>query len=159
MLNISIEEILNTTTGKLVQGENIIINNISINSRTIIKSDLFISIQGENFDGHDYTVEAYKKGALGMLARCGHKRAVVTKIAELPPLFMKIPEGFCEVVRHVRLHEKQFIPPGAINPGFLPLRGIALKRRYRSGYPGLKIVRPLVEPELGQFRPLSHGPP
>ena len=67
MLNILVEKILEITDGKLEQGKNIMINNFSIDSRTIKKEDFFIAIKGENYDGHDYIVEAYKKGAIGTM--------------------------------------------------------------------------------------------
>lgn len=67
MLNISIEEILKITDGKLVQGENIIINNFSLDSRNIKSDEFFIALNGENFDAHDFVVDAYNKGAVGAL--------------------------------------------------------------------------------------------
>jgi len=36
-------------------------------SRTTKKADLFASISGENFNGHDFIFEAFKKGAVGAL--------------------------------------------------------------------------------------------
>ena len=39
------------------------INTISINSRSLKKKDLFVAIKGQNFDGHDFVYEAFKKGA------------------------------------------------------------------------------------------------
>jgi len=82
MLNISIEEILKNTNGKLVQGENIIVQNISIDSRTLKKKDFFVAIKGENFDGHDFVVEAYKKGAVGAMVE-------ITKLNSVKSLFKK----------------------------------------------------------------------
>tara|TARA_Y100000590_G_scaffold393322_1_gene471507 strand:+ start:4203 stop:7028 length:2826 start_codon:yes stop_codon:yes gene_type:complete len=38
-------------------------NNVSINSKTIKKNDLFFSIRGKKTDGHKYALEALKKGA------------------------------------------------------------------------------------------------
>lgn len=37
--------------------------NISTDTRTIKKGQIFLAIKGENFDGHDYIEEAFKKGA------------------------------------------------------------------------------------------------
>ncbi len=67
MLNLSIDEIINASMGKLIQGQNKIINQISLDTRSIHKNDFFIAIKGQNFDGHDYLVEACKKGASGAL--------------------------------------------------------------------------------------------
>ncbi len=77
MLNISVGDIVTKTEGKLVQGENIIINNISINTRTINNGDFFIAIKGENFDGHDFVVDAYKNGAIGIMVEIVKLNAVV----------------------------------------------------------------------------------
>ena len=92
MLKISTEEILNKTDGKLVQGENIIINKISIDSRTIKKGEFFIAIPGENFDGHDHVVEAYRKKAIGAMVD-------ITKLTAVKIIFKKkgyddLPEDF-----------------------------------------------------------------
>ena len=36
--------------------------NISIDSRTCLKNDLFIAIKGKNFDGHSFLSEVLNKG-------------------------------------------------------------------------------------------------
>ncbi|MFT5395489.1 MAG: UDP-N-acetylmuramoyl-tripeptide--D-alanyl-D-alanine ligase [Gammaproteobacteria bacterium] len=48
-------------------GEDIIFSGCSIDSRTIEKGNLFIAINGENFDGHDYVSMAEEKGAAALL--------------------------------------------------------------------------------------------
>jgi UDP-N-acetylmuramoyl-tripeptide--D-alanyl-D-alanine ligase len=40
---------------------------VSIDSRTLQKYDLFVAIQGDHLDGHDYVVEALNKGASAAL--------------------------------------------------------------------------------------------
>ena len=40
---------------------------VSIDSRTIVKGELFIAIKGENFDGHDYVEKAFARGASAAL--------------------------------------------------------------------------------------------
>jgi UDP-N-acetylmuramoyl-tripeptide--D-alanyl-D-alanine ligase len=37
-------------------------NNVSIDSRKVTKSSLFIAVKGEKFDGHDFTAQVFKKG-------------------------------------------------------------------------------------------------
>ena len=39
------------------------ITGISTDSRTIENGDVFFAVKGENFDGHDYAVKAFEKGA------------------------------------------------------------------------------------------------
>lgn len=40
------------------------IKGVSTDTRTLNNGDLYIAIKGENFDGHDFLDEAYKKGAI-----------------------------------------------------------------------------------------------
>ena len=42
---------------------NILIKDISIDTRSIKKGSLFIAINGDNFNGNDFVEEAFKKGA------------------------------------------------------------------------------------------------
>src|SRR3972149_10238108 len=70
---LTIEEILKSTGGRLVSKTgNISISGVSIDSRTIKKGQLFISLRGENFDGHNFIKEAVRKGASGVVIREGY---------------------------------------------------------------------------------------
>jgi len=70
---LTIEEILKSTGGRLVSKTgNISISGVSIDSRTIKKGELFISLRGENFDGHNFIKEAVRKGASGVVIREGY---------------------------------------------------------------------------------------
>jgi UDP-N-acetylmuramoyl-tripeptide--D-alanyl-D-alanine ligase len=52
----------------MVQGnQDCLISRISIDSRTLIPGDLFFAIIGPNFDGHDFIIEAFRKGAVGVV--------------------------------------------------------------------------------------------
>ena len=44
---------------------------VAIDSRTVKSGDLFVAIVGPNFDGHDYVVDALRKGAVGAVV---HRR-------------------------------------------------------------------------------------
>jgi len=48
--------------------------NISIDSRTLFKNDLFIAIKGKNFDGHSFLPEVLKKGVKSVVIREGMQR-------------------------------------------------------------------------------------
>ncbi|NLD48987.1 MAG: UDP-N-acetylmuramoyl-tripeptide--D-alanyl-D-alanine ligase, partial [Clostridiaceae bacterium] len=62
------EEILKATGGKLICGDvNTVFATISTDSRKINNSDLFIPIEGERFDGHDYILSSFASGAAGSL--------------------------------------------------------------------------------------------
>ncbi len=96
MLNISIEEIIKITEGKIVNGNtDAVVHNISLDTRTLKKDDFFIAIEGENFDGHNFIYEAIKKGAMGCLVD-------ITKLTKLKAELKKkgmseFPENFIVV--------------------------------------------------------------
>ncbi len=70
---LTIEEIVEATHGKLVGTVSGICKTISTDSRTITKDDIFIPLRGNNFDGHSYIEEAFRKGAKLTLAQDNHK--------------------------------------------------------------------------------------
>ena len=64
------------TIAKMVQGRlegssEIIVDQISIDTRTLKKGSLFIAIKGERFDGHDYIRQAAANGAALVMVREG----------------------------------------------------------------------------------------
>jgi len=64
--NCKIRELIEAVSGKIIQGDqNCLIKRISIDSRTLIPGDLFFAIIGPNFDGHDFIIKAFRKGAVG----------------------------------------------------------------------------------------------
>jgi len=66
--NCEIRELIKAVSGKIIQGsQDYLINSISIDSRTLIPGDLFFAITGPNFDGHDFILEAFNKGAAGVV--------------------------------------------------------------------------------------------
>jgi UDP-N-acetylmuramoyl-tripeptide--D-alanyl-D-alanine ligase len=62
------KDCLDIVGGKLLHGsETKVFRGVSINSRTIEEEELFVCIQGEKFDGHNFLGEAIKKGAAGII--------------------------------------------------------------------------------------------
>ncbi|GAG64384.1 unnamed protein product [marine sediment metagenome] len=69
MENCKIKEFIKAVSGKIIQGDrDCLISRISIDSRTLISGDLFFAIIGPSFDGHDFIIEAFNKGAMGAVA-------------------------------------------------------------------------------------------
>ncbi len=72
---------------------------VSIDTRTLLPGDLFVALQGPNFDGHDYVMEAFARGAAA---------AVVAKsppdlAAGAPVLFVDDTEAALRALaRHAR---------------------------------------------------------
>ncbi|MCG2762227.1 MAG: UDP-N-acetylmuramoyl-tripeptide--D-alanyl-D-alanine ligase [Candidatus Atribacteria bacterium] len=68
MENCKIGELIKVVSGKIIQGDqDCLINRISIDSRTLTPGDLFFAIIGANFDGHNFIIEAFNKGAVGVV--------------------------------------------------------------------------------------------
>ena len=66
MINMLLSEVAKTV-GSSLSGEDIIFFGCSTDSRTIEKGNLFIALQGEHFDGHQYISSAEKKGASSLI--------------------------------------------------------------------------------------------
>ena len=63
-------ELVDATGGKLEDEPVKPLNGVSIDSRTIDQGDVFIAIEGENSDGHNYVAKAFAAGAgLAIVAR------------------------------------------------------------------------------------------
>ena len=48
--------------------------NISSDSRTLLKNDLFIAIKGKNFDGHSFLPDVLDKGVKSVVIKKGMQR-------------------------------------------------------------------------------------
>ncbi len=68
MLNYKLS-LLAKITGGTLSGKDIPFKSVSIDSRNLEADALFIAIKGENFDGHDFALEAEKKGATALLTQ------------------------------------------------------------------------------------------
>ena len=65
-MKFSLDFLLNSTGGSLVGGKMPVgATGVSIDSRKIKRNQLFVAIEGPNFDGHDYVAEAFEKGSVG----------------------------------------------------------------------------------------------
>lgn len=68
MQAVSVKEIVDITKGELIRGNpGIEITEFSLDSRTLVPGDVFIAINGINFDGHNFTRDAVRKGAKGII--------------------------------------------------------------------------------------------
>ncbi len=73
MILMTLAEIAEMTRGELL-GENISISGVGIDTRTLNAGDLYIAIQGDQFDGHDFVEIAVEQGACAIV--CTRKMAV-----------------------------------------------------------------------------------
>jgi len=63
---LSLERVLEATAGSLVSKApgGLVLQSVSIDSRTLEPGALFVAIRGPRFDGHDFLAEAHARGAL-----------------------------------------------------------------------------------------------
>lgn len=59
----SLQQLATTVSGRLV-GENVHFNAVSTDTRSILHGDLFVALQGENFDANNFVAQARDKGAV-----------------------------------------------------------------------------------------------
>ncbi len=64
---LTLSQLASITQGTL-QGEDCTFKNISIDTRTLKKGDLFFVIKGKNFDGHEFVLQAERAGAIAIVA-------------------------------------------------------------------------------------------
>lgn len=80
--------------------------NISIDTRTMKKGDIFLAIKGDRFDGHCFVKEAFKKGA---------KLAIVSKTPQLPAVYksrlIRVKNTVKTLGNIARLHRIKFNTP------------------------------------------------
>lgn len=72
-MNLTLSQLATTLNIKL-KGIDCTFSQLSINTRTMSKGDLFIAIKGEHFDGHHYIQDAIKKGACGIILESAHPK-------------------------------------------------------------------------------------
>lgn len=72
MAQFTIDDVLKATGGHSQnKKENILFSDISTDSRNIAEGSLFVALEGERFDGHNFLVDVAKKGAMGAIVRKG----------------------------------------------------------------------------------------
>lgn len=102
MYDLTIEEIIKGTGGKLVKGNlQTSVNKFSINSRTLEPLDIFIAIKGNRFNGHRFVGEGIEKGALGIIV--DHTFEIPEK---LPEIVIKVEDtlgALGDIARIVRM--------------------------------------------------------
>ncbi|QGY40117.1 UDP-N-acetylmuramoyl-tripeptide--D-alanyl-D-alanine ligase [Pseudodesulfovibrio cashew] len=67
-MNLTLADVERCLTGAAEEGHDAIpVNSVQTDSRTVSKGDLFVCIEGDNFDGHEFAEQAAAKGAAGIV--------------------------------------------------------------------------------------------
>lgn len=71
MAQFTLQEVITAVNG-LCQGcESVTFSTVVTDTRKIVAHSLFVALQGNNFDGHDFLIEAKKAGAIGAIVQKG----------------------------------------------------------------------------------------
>lgn len=109
MLEYKIEEIVRFISGRVIQGNpKIIVNNISIDSRTLQPGDLFIALPGLNFDGHDFVWKAFKKGAKGAVIRKDRKNYILNSCRWKDKVLVEVEDTLLALREWSKHYKKAF---------------------------------------------------
>ncbi|MCK4262146.1 UDP-N-acetylmuramoyl-tripeptide--D-alanyl-D-alanine ligase, partial [bacterium] len=93
MEKVTVAEIVEASQGDLIAGDlQLVVPNISIDSRTIKEGELFLALKGRRYDGHDFLGEALGEGAMGAIV--GRGRIHPTRISERHP-FARLRTSKC----------------------------------------------------------------
>ncbi|SHK24392.1 UDP-N-acetylmuramoyl-tripeptide--D-alanyl-D-alanine ligase [Desulforamulus aeronauticus] len=68
MLTCTIKEIITVTEGTLLQGTpDVLVDGVATDSRKVKSGDIFVALQGQQVDGHDFIQKAVELGAVALL--------------------------------------------------------------------------------------------
>lgn len=101
MAGMRLSTIADLLGGKLI-GDDAEFHSVSIDSRTLKKGDLFIALNGENFDGHGYVNAAANTGALA---------AMVAHVVETPLPLIVVADTHLSLGRLAALWRARFPGP------------------------------------------------
>ena len=129
MLEVSLQEVCVAVDGQLAAADpNERVRRLSTDTRTIQPGDLFWALEGENFDGHDYCVQAMEKGG----------KAAVIQNGKLPGI--EIPS--------IRVHDTLW----ALGELALHLRSLSKARFVGvTGSVGKSTTKEFIRRALGKF--------
>ena len=85
-MNLSVSEIIRILQNDIQDIGNALIdseiNSFKIDSRTVLDKDVFVAIQGNNLDGHDFVDNALENGACLAITNRSHKNPSVLKVRD-----------------------------------------------------------------------------
>lgn len=64
---IRLNELVTATRGRLVNGRELKVTGVSVDTRSLKPGDLYVAIRGKRLDGHQFCEQAVEKGAVGVV--------------------------------------------------------------------------------------------
>ena len=107
-MNLTIAEILQATQGALLQGDpKTVITQVSTDSRTLKKGDLFVALVGEKFDGHNFLQGVCRQGAVGAVVS-----KPITDLSQLgSPVIIQVSDTLVALGDIANCHRRKFDLP------------------------------------------------
>ncbi len=84
---------------------------VSIDSRTIEKDEVFLAIEGDRFNGHDFAEAAVKRGAAGVIGRRRKVTGLAEKLAARPACLVEVDEPLSALHRLAQRYRAKFDIP------------------------------------------------
>jgi len=110
MYNVSIEDLINLTNAKLIQGDkNLNIENLNIDTRTIKKGQIFVAIE----KGNEYIEIALQKGAIGIISEIEPSIELIKNYPDITIVKVKNSINAIQKIAKFK-REKYYIPVVAI---------------------------------------------
>lgn len=107
MIEATAKFVLDGVRGRLLSGsENESFRGVSIDSRTLDSRSVFICIQGDRFDGHDFLKEAYHKGPAGIVLSDPGRIPADWKNGEKPGPFVVQVEDTLKALQDLARHHR-----------------------------------------------------
>jgi UDP-N-acetylmuramoyl-tripeptide--D-alanyl-D-alanine ligase len=102
-----VNELASVAQGKIIGGSRSLeVKGISIDTRTIKKTDAFIAIKGKDLDGHDFIDQAIKKGS-----RCIIAERINPKSLNKKTVFIRVKDTIKALGNIARFHRERFDIP------------------------------------------------
>ncbi len=92
-MNLELDFALDAIGGELLAGNpSMVFSDVSTDSRSIGPGELFIALDGENFDGHDFVEAALNNGASGVIAATSKSNALLSLFKDKNAALVSAPD-------------------------------------------------------------------
>lgn len=115
---INLFQIVEATKGSLISNTpDIKISGVSIDSRTVSPGDLFIALKGENFNGHSFLAEAFRKGEVCAVISENINTALLERMASENKAVVKVADTLTALGDIAKIYKKKFDLPAVAITG------------------------------------------
>jgi UDP-N-acetylmuramoyl-tripeptide--D-alanyl-D-alanine ligase len=106
METFQLKDLVQVVDGEFVGSYNLLIKDISIDSRTVCKNDVYFAIKGRRYDGHDFIKEAVNKGASAIVYSCNNFKPF-THFSKFPAM-IKTNDTLAALGKFAKYYRRRF---------------------------------------------------